>query len=212
MIHRQHPMYSFDTLAHRALVHQCRHLFVKDPEERKLDKQRAVVDALKKKQPGRVSGRHAFMGALAQSGKASLPAGSKMRANARHELMRQHATLYNNLDPQSMAVWDKVAERHSDVKAQAAQEEVTYRTAALDLQRPRYEVSLAEGMWTRTSLARFSDSDWAEMVVLMDSPSFARGEVTKLRAKALAPPEVPPQAAVQQLESCPVHASPRRSG
>ena len=208
VIHRQHPMYSLDTLAHRALVHQCRHLFVKDPEERKLDKQQAVVDALKKKQPGRVSGRHAFMGALAQSVKATLPAGSKMPANATHELMRQHTTLYKNLDPQAMAVWDKVAELRSEVKAQAAQEEVTYRTATLDLQRSRYEVSLAEGMWTRTSLARFSDSDWAEMVVLMDSPSFARSEVTKLRAKALAPPEVPPQAVVEQLESCPVHASP----
>ena len=101
-----------------------------------------------------------------------------------------------------------MAERRSEVKAQAAQDEVTYRTAALDLQRSRYEVSLAEGMWTRTSLARFSDSDWAEMVVLMDSPSFARGEVTKLRAKALAPPEVPPQSVVEQLESCPVHAAP----
>ena len=93
-------MYSFDTLAHRALVYQCRHLFVKGAEERKLDK-----EALKKKQPGRVSGRHAFMGALAQSVKATLPAGSKVHANATHELMRQHATLHKNLDPWVHRPW-----------------------------------------------------------------------------------------------------------
>jgi hypothetical protein len=208
VIHRQHPMYSVDTLAHRALVHQCRHLFVKDPEEQRLDKHKAFVDALKKKQPGRISGRHAFMGALAQSAKANVSAGSKMPAAARHEVMRQHATLYKNLEPQAMAAWDKVAERQSSEKAQAAQEEITYQTAALQLQRSRYEVSLAEGMWTRTSLARFSDADWAELAALMDSPAFSRAEVANLRAKALAPPEVPKQTIVEQLESCPVHAAP----
>jgi hypothetical protein len=99
-----------------------------------------------------------------------------------------------------------VAEQRSAAKAAATEEEISYRTAAVALQKSRYEDSMKEGLWTRTSRSRFSDADWREMAELMESPSFAKGEVAKLRAKALAPPEAPSQRQVEDLESCPVHA------
>jgi hypothetical protein len=59
-----HASYGIDIMMARAMIMQCRPLFAVDPDERKLANLCRRIDALRHRQPQRITGRHMFVRAL----------------------------------------------------------------------------------------------------------------------------------------------------
>ena len=60
-IHKQYPMYALDMVSRREVIHQCRGLFTATPADACIAKQERFLKGLGRRQPGKTSGRHAFM-------------------------------------------------------------------------------------------------------------------------------------------------------
>ena len=208
VLHRFHPLYSCDQLSQRSMLHQCRHLFTTSDDERRVGKQRALVDRLQQRRSGHISAMHAFMGFLMQEVKSSLPDGAYMPASLRQSVMKQHSQLFGSLTSDDIGFFARSAEQRSRQKAEALQGDVQFQSDALRLQLMRHRQEVAEqGVTTRSDAIRLTIADLHRLGSLLESPAFGRAELLKLRAQVMEPPRVPAAEALHALDSCPTLAA-----
>lgn len=193
----------------RAMVHQARHLFAGDPDERAWKKHLARADALAKKQPQKVGGRQVFLRDLAQATRQGLEPGEKMSEGMRKSIMRKHTELYKALPPEARASYETEAARSVLVRQREIDDDRAHHQVAAHLRLKRLdEERLATGLTHRGSMSRFSDEAVLRMGEKLSSEEFSQTEVAARRRAAMTPPVAPPPATVRALDNCPVSAAP----
>jgi len=209
VIHRFHPEYGVDVLATRATLHQCRHFFLEPPEVSKEARESKKIEALRRKGPEKVSGKHAFLAHLIESAKAALPAEAKLPQAMVRQIVREHGRLFQELPPAGQAAFHREAVQRASERSMGVQEELQHLQTARQLGKARVNAELlTEGLLNRVPLARFSEVDYTSMKQLLATPDFAWPAVAQ-RRKALAKgPEAPPPEVLQALQNCPTYAAP----
>lgn len=211
VLHRMHPTYTAETLVFRALVHNCRDLFAIDPEERRLAKKHAQLEALKRKQPEKVSGKHAFLAASLKAAKGLLPPGSKMQKTQTNQVVKQHSAAFDALPQASRAAWRLTARAEGARRKAALQATIQDFEENMSLQQKRRVwASDAKGLMNRHSMARFADDDLKALMAILATESYStKVSVDAKKGLALAPPEVPPSDVVHAFARVPIYAAPK---
>ena len=206
VIHRFHPLYTGNQLASRAMLHQVRHLFTRTDAELKMEKRSCHIDALNRRQPGKTSARHAFLSFIMESAKSSLPAGAKMSSEARQEIMKQHAKLFEDLSVEEKAGFAHDAAMQAKRAKRGLQDEIDHHHDSMKLHIAHLlQETSTTGLTCRSSSLRFNDDDFKHMHSMLESQRFGWAEVQRMRARALAPPRHPPLAVLEALRSCESH-------
>ena len=206
VIHRFHPLYTGNQLASRAMLHQVRHLFTRTDAELKMEKRSCHIDALNRRQPGKTSARHAFLSFIMESAKSSLPAGAKMSSEARQEIMKQHAKLFEDLSVEEKVGFAHDAAMQAKRAKRGLQDEIDHHHDSMKLHIARLlQETSTTGLTCRSSSLRFNDDDFKHMHSMLESQRFGWAEVQRMRARALAPPRHPPLAVLEALRSCESH-------
>jgi hypothetical protein len=209
VMHRHHPDYSDEMLATRSTLHQCRALFQSDLEASKEGARQARLQALRSKNPYRVSGRHAFLGTLVQAASEALPSGSKLPQSFVRDAVKQHSKMFSLLSPEQQAAYHQEALEKAHAKGQALKGDVRQLQDDAQLRKSRSkEESLATGLLNRTSMARFTPQDYERLVSIDRSLDRSAASVSTRRKEALSAPEVPPADVRAALQQVPIYAAP----
>jgi hypothetical protein len=209
VFHRFHPEYGVDVLATRATLHQCRHFFLEPPEVSKEARKSKKIEALRRKGPSQVSGKHAFLAHLIESAKAALPAETKLPQPMVRQIVREHGRLFQALPPAGQAAFHREAAMMASERSTEVQEELQHLQTARQLEKARLNAELlTEGLLNRVPLARFSEADYTSMKQLLATPDFAWPAVSLRRQELAKGPEAPNPDQLQTLQSCPIYAAP----
>ena len=196
-LRRHHPEYGTESLLLRSLVHTLRHILPgitesEQQEARHLNR----LDALSRKNPQHVSGRHIYMkelSALAQDWKKE---GKRkgLPTNAQRLIMKQHGSSWARMPPSEKKRYEAkamVARATSEWNLQQAKEEAM---AHLELARLRASTEKGYSPPLLLSSCRFSNTDCHTLTGLLDSPSFNDRAVEVMRKAAAVAPPVPSMA------------------
>jgi len=209
VLHRFHPDYGLATLATRATLHQCRHLWLDPPEAAKEQQRSSKISRLARKAPEKVSGKHAFLGHMLQSARDQLPAGAKMPLATIRHMVKEHGRLFQALPAAGQAALHREALETSQSRAEEVQAEIAHIEAERRLGQSRLTAELLEeGILNRVPLARFAHEDYSAMQQLLRSPEFAWAAVAQRRQALAEGPEAPPREVLDALGRCAIYAAP----
>jgi hypothetical protein len=105
------------------------------------------------------------------------------------------------LSPAELQHYHDLAATQAAVRSEAQRSDIAFEQTALALADQRRAQETAEqGVTHRSMDVRFGPSDFDRLRNMLESPTFTRKEVTKLRAKALESPERPTEAVLDMLE------------
>eukprot|EP00974_Lingulodinium_polyedra_P061083 5891625-Lingulodinium_polyedra.AAC.1 len=130
-------------LAHRALLHQARHMFKATREEKYLQKLESKLGSLSKRQPQKAVGRHAFLAWLFEQVKAQ-HAGAPVSASTKKAIMQQHSQMFQGLSPAEQVHFNQVASEAAKRKAGELQEDADHLKAAMFLFKSRQQEEAEE--------------------------------------------------------------------
>ena len=134
-VHRHHPEASADTVALKAALHACRHLFQKTQAAKKDEALRKRVDKLKRCLPRPISARNVFISDYVTQAKR-LRVGSLTPKLARQALA-QAQSLYVDLPDQRKRKYDALGLEASRLHFRRVQADIEHAEAELSLFRTR---------------------------------------------------------------------------
>ncbi len=202
-LHKHHKAYGHDMLMARSFLHMTKPLLASDDSLGVGGRAAsAQLQALDKKQPNKVTGRHLFLKDLMQQAQQALPPGRLLSQADKTNIMAQHGALWQQCSPSQQRGWEKQAEALVAQQAEKWQGERSRLQASLALQRKRLsEEALAQGSLCRLSASRLSPPELQALQASFASPAWGPKAVERLRAIATTPPEEPSAAAKAALES-----------
>lgn len=192
VIHRLHPALTSRVLCHRTLIHQCRALFNKPPEERCVERLCSKMEKMRALEPQRAKGRQIFLRDLFQATRKALPAGSAMAEDMTRAVMKRHASAYARLPEAVRRQYDREAQDYADQKASVVVSDLQEVFTMAAMQRRRLDQeAFTRGVTNRLSDHRFQDSDLLALAKTHQSAEVRGSVLANMRAKALAAPEAP---------------------
>ena len=193
-LHKYHPGYSQKMLSSRATLHQCRHLFIPPPEDTKEAKAASRLASLQRKDPTKVSGKHAFLAAMLQEGKQAAPSGSRLPKHLVQHIVQQHSRWFQTLPLEQQAHYHALAREEARVRTKVLLDDIRHCEDAMHLQKARKLQELeGEGLPNRVVAAKFVEDDLQALVALRGQGDFTPGQrLDLLRQEAGVAPGPPP--------------------
>lgn len=202
-IHRLHPTLSVGVLAHRAMIHQCRHMFHQPMEEREIARADQKAVALRKKMPQKIHAKQVFLRELMAGAKKQLLPGTKMSSELRQDIMRRHSELFKDLDPEAQHALELSAASHTAATKRCVTADLEHVKDHMALHRARLtQESLQRGLTNRVAEHRLPQASLLALARMLKSDDFLPGEVRLLRQRALEAPEAPSDEQLAAFAAC----------
>ena len=203
VIHRLHPTMSARVLTHRAMLHQCRSMFEKPADAKRIERAEGKAEKLRNRMPQRAGAKQLYLRELMREAKASLPHGTKMSVDLRQTIMRRHSELFRELEPSEQRSLEATATNNAEVTRRRTSGELEHVNAHVALQKARLAKETSALCDTNTlSGHRLSEEDLLALRRLLDSPDFKPAAVKALRDKALEAPDAPSTEQLAALQAC----------
>lgn len=209
-IHKFHPSYEAFMLSSRATLHQCRHLFLKTPEDRAGAKEASKLATMKKRSPFKASGRHAFLASLMEQGRMAIPKGSKLSSSFVRDVMRQRTAWFSALSLEDQAAFHQAARVEAENRLVEVIGDIAHFQDRMHLRKLRAAEELrSEGVKNTVTLARFSTADYERLGALLSDRTLPVGNALRsMREESCSPPKAPPPDVIEALQQCPTLAAP----
>ena len=123
VVHRPHPELAKTYLALRSLLHQARALFSKPVVEYRLERFQRRIEALARKVPERISGRHVFFKESLSEIRNRMAQDDVDEVALARQVMVEHAARYRALPPSRQRHDDKLAEALATTQRHAIEED-----------------------------------------------------------------------------------------
>eukprot|EP00928_Gymnodinium_smaydae_P024546 TRINITY_DN19834_c0_g1_i1.p1 TRINITY_DN19834_c0_g1~~TRINITY_DN19834_c0_g1_i1.p1 ORF type:complete len:1127 (+),score=108.08 TRINITY_DN19834_c0_g1_i1:363-3383(+) len=200
LVLKRHPELGADTMMALSLLHSSRTLFRLSKFDRICAKLIARIQRLNSKNPRKMSGRQVYLGELVKGviHEASHATSSFKGAQT---CMKQHGTLYKQLDVAVRIAYDL------DAKDRASAKEHSIANAMKDLElelltiQAKEHASRKQYGWANHVMSfRFGDVELESLSRLFQSEALSSAALEELRASALESPLVPSDAFVKLLE------------
>lgn len=200
IVHRFHKMFGAPSLSQRAFLAMTRPLFTPSEAEIQAARMRQRLQALNRRRPERITGRHMYLGELMAAAKVEMQ-GRKLPQDLMTNILQQHAEKYKALPLARRLMYEQLAKQKVYEGRSAIDESIGVMTSSILLQKIRDAAAeLDEGSKHRLSNCRLSHSQLQDLGVMHDSNMFGRSVVEEVMAATIEAPEQPSADEQQRLE------------
>jgi hypothetical protein len=196
VIHKAHRFYGVEMLCQRSMIHMMRSLFPTQAEEVASQRLENRLDALGRKQPQKITGRHVF---LAECMELAAAGPVEHRGPRGQSIMRLHGSLWNALGEADKRRYDTRASQLAQERREELEEKAA-SIAAVQAARSLSADTLDAAGQLRLSNCRFDGAELEGLATLYSTSEFSIRNVQRLRALAMQAPVVPEAGVRAQLE------------
>jgi hypothetical protein len=196
VIHKAHRAYGVDMLCQRSMIHMMRALFPRQDEEVANQRLENRLEAISRKQPQKITGRHVFM---AECMELAAAGPVERRGSRGQAIMKLHGSLWNALGEAEKVLYEVRASQ----LAQERREELESKADAISATQAARSLSAASldaAGQLRLSNCRFDRDELEGLATLYATSEFSIRNVQRLRAMAMQAPQIPEPAVRAQME------------
>ena len=202
-MHKEHKMYGMEMITARALVHQCRKLLPDQEVQHRVLRLHERLAALRRRQPYRITGRHAFLKYISQP---DINMDGPARKAMAEQIMKVHASCWHELSDEEKAYWNH---KSVDLNAERESELIEVRHVLqqrLDL--AQSQLAVAPSGQLQMSNCRWSSLDLEEIALMYNSEEFPRTRVEDLRSRSVESPVEPDRSTKSEFEDMDIGERP----
>ena len=190
---KMHPEYTRSTMTARAMVQQCACLFRPDPLLKKINTSKKRLCRLRRRRPGRITGRHAFVSSLFAEAKRWTKGLRPLRMDFAKGVMKQHGKKWASMHREhKMDFHTLAAHLQEERRVRLATRILTEQGRLQKLrQQLRDECLQPSGSPLRLSSCRFSACQQVDFEAMLSARLWSRAHLAELREKANEPIQQP---------------------
>ena len=190
---KMHPKYTRSTMTARAMVQQCACLFRPDPLLKKINTSKKRLCRLRRRRPGRITGRHAFVSSLFAEAKRWTKGLRPLRMDFAKGVMKQHGKKWASMHREhKMDFHTLAAHLQEERRVRLATRILTEQGRLQKLrQQLRDECLQPSGSPLRLSSCRFTACQQVDFEAMLSARLWSRAHLAELREKANEPIQQP---------------------